>query len=137
MPHSSPLPSRPLDSDIHLWTQTRSTPRSATLSPEFHLSFDTSVPHEYVQEPSSIPHPNPQPSTLPSTFIPPHSVNPPIMTQHRSSYSAPYVPPLTLLPLPRERNAPKKFKGKYYEVTPFIEHYSRLLDQFHVTSDAD
>jgi len=59
------------------------------------------------------------------------------MTQHRSSYSAPYVPPLTLLPLPRERNAPKKFKGKYYEVTPFIEHYSRLLDQFHVTSDAD
>jgi hypothetical protein len=59
------------------------------------------------------------------------------MTQHRSSYSALYVPPLTLLPLPRERNAPKKFKGKYYEVTPFIEHYSRLLDQFHVTSDAD
>ena len=98
MSHSSPLPSRPLDSDIHLWTQTR----SATPSPESHLSFNTSVPHEYVQQPSSIPHPNPQPSTLPSTFIPPHSINPPIMTQHRSSYSAPYVPPLTLLPLTRE-----------------------------------
>jgi len=98
MSHSSPLPSRPLDSDIHLWTQTR----SATPSPESHLSFNTSVPHEYVQQPSSIPHPNPQPSTLPSTFIPPHSINPPIMTQHRSSYYTLYVPPLTLLPLTRE-----------------------------------
>ena len=37
------------------------------------------------------------------------------------------------LPMSHERSAPKKFKGKYYQIRDFLEHYNRLCAAKQVT----
>ena len=43
--------------------------------------------------------------------------------------------PLNDMPVLGEKKAPKKFTGKYSEVTQFIKHYSRLLEQYQVEDE--
>ncbi|KAI5891943.1 uncharacterized protein SCHCODRAFT_02503883, partial [Schizophyllum commune H4-8] len=49
------------------------------------------------------------------------------------------VRPLTVLdmPTPGSRQAPKTFKGAYYEIERFLEHYDRLVRQYNVKSGRD
>ena len=47
------------------------------------------------------------------------------------------VPPLLQMPLRGSKNAPETFKGNYKHVETFIDHYNRLLNYYHVTSEAD
>ena len=133
MPHSSLAHSRPLDSDIYLWTQTRSTSRSVT--PLLNSIYPL-IQQFLTHQPSPNTHPNPLPSTFTSTNTQPQFLTPPhpIITQYSS---ASYLAPLNLLLLPRKHYAPKNFRWKYYEVTPFIKHYFRLLDQFNITFNTD
>ncbi|EKM49115.1 uncharacterized protein PHACADRAFT_107488, partial [Phanerochaete carnosa HHB-10118-sp] len=41
------------------------------------------------------------------------------------------------LPLPGQRGAPRKFKGKHSDVLPFLRFYGLLCDKHNVTSDRD
>ena len=41
------------------------------------------------------------------------------------------------MPIPGSRHAPKKFKGKYTEVKPFLQHYERLCQKLSITSDQE
>ena len=40
-------------------------------------------------------------------------------------------------PLPGQKGAPKKFKGKHSEVLPFLRYYERLCQKHRVTDDGD
>ena len=41
------------------------------------------------------------------------------------------------LPMPGSKTAPKKFKGKYNEVKPFIQHYERICVKLGIVNDRD
>ena len=41
------------------------------------------------------------------------------------------------LPISWTRNAPKKFKGHYSQVRPFLRHYERICDKCQIISDRD
>ncbi|TFK16853.1 hypothetical protein FA15DRAFT_551587, partial [Coprinopsis marcescibilis] len=44
---------------------------------------------------------------------------------------------LASMPVRGSHHAPRTFKGKYSEIERFIDHYERLLQQHHISSDAD
>lgn len=50
-----------------------------------------------------------------------------------------YSTPLSVLtmPTPGSKAAPAKFKGHYSEVKDFLEHYEKLCDYHHVSSDEE
>ncbi|CAL1712335.1 unnamed protein product [Somion occarium] len=78
--------------------------------------------------PSSPLTPSPSSSTLafpPQNPIPTHTTATAMTTpQHLGVID---------LPIPGTKNAPKKFKGKYSEIKPFVQHYERLCLQKGVT----
>jgi hypothetical protein len=59
----------------------------------------------------------------------------PASTMHQtSSY---IIPPLSQMPIRGSKNAPTTFRGDFNQVETFVEHYNRLLDYYHVTTEAD
>ena len=38
------------------------------------------------------------------------------------------------MPIPGSKHAPKKFKGSYSDIKPFLQHYSQLCRRYNVTS---
>ncbi|KAI4294674.1 hypothetical protein K525DRAFT_212103, partial [Schizophyllum commune Loenen D] len=60
---------------------------------------------------------------------------PPIATH---DFPRPARPPSVLdMPTPGTRQAPKTFRGAFYEVERFVEHYDRLLRQYNVRDPYD
>ena len=41
------------------------------------------------------------------------------------------------LPIPGSKSAPKKFKGKYSEVRPFLRHYEQICTRLSITDDKE
>ena len=41
------------------------------------------------------------------------------------------------LPIPGSKSAPKKFKGKYSDVRPFLRHYERICTRLSITDNKE
>jgi len=125
-------------SDTHLsdeFVQLESQPTSP-ISLSSNISSPLSTPSVIPEQEfsRSIPIPLPEP-IISSRYQFPTFLNPsPIinMNPHAHLHN-----PLLDMPHKSDRKAPKKFTGRYDEVTQFIKHYKKLLDQCQVTSDAD
>jgi len=69
--------------------------------------------------------------SAPSLIYPTHSFNFPAVNMNINHN------PLSDMPLIGDKKAPKKFKGKYTQVTSFIKQYNRLLDIHHIILEED
>jgi hypothetical protein len=97
---------------------------------------DTIVPTEHRHTPIHTSH-NLRQSILfdPSSNLSlPYSTIPASTMHQTSSY---IIPPLSQMPIRGSKNAPTTFRGDFNRVETFVEHYNRLLDYYHVTTEAD
>lgn len=131
------------------WNSIRSPSEQSTPSISSDKSFNISeVSHfSLTSTPASNPipaesHPNLADTSSnnlsPILFNPSTSLQLPDITMPTVSSGSTYtIPPLTQMPIRGSKQAPSTFRGDYQEVGPFINHYNRLLDYYHVTSETD
>lgn len=92
---------------------------------EVPISSDTAIDH-----PASL--------SISNLTQPPHQTRAHLTVDSKSPRMS--VPPINgvyHLPVPGSKSAPKKFKGKFSEVKPFIKHYEKLCIQKGVTDDEE
>jgi hypothetical protein len=114
---------------------------SRNLSEISDLNINTTQSHHPL--PTSLyqdPIPTSASTHIPVLFDPSTNLSLPQLTMptSTSNQNLNYViPPLAQMPIRGSKNAPTTFRGGFKHVEKFVDHYSRLLDFYHVTSEAD
>ena len=115
--HTSEILSNLSDIELDSSQASDSLPNNIHTRSEFTTTLD---PPSVLSDPSTY-------LSIPRIPIPQSAMSP-------SNYTA---PTLALMPIRGTKNAPDTFKGDYRHVESFIDHYNRLLDHYHVTSERD